>query len=165
MFAARIAKNTFRVRVRVTSRTMLRPLGGVIDLSHLRADMVSVCERRSNRLHDPPLTRHHAVQRLGGPSLSAATLLSRAWADEWGPSLNFLVIGDWAREGTFGQRQAAMQMAKSNQELGAPFMICVGDNFYDDDFISAQDPAWKPLNVFKLVFRTGPRLFGARRYS
>jgi tartrate-resistant acid phosphatase type 5 len=90
-----------------------------------------------------PLTRRHALQGLSGLGFSTAIPLSRAWADAGGASLNFLAIGDWGREGNFRQREVALHMAESARELGTPFIISVGDNFYDDGVTSVDDPSWK----------------------
>ena len=96
------------------------------------------------------LTRRHALQGLGGLGLSAAVPLSRAWADVGGASLNFLAVGDWGREGKFHQRDVADRMGESAHELGVPFVISVGDNFYDDGVTGIDDPAWK--NSFEGVY-------------
>jgi tartrate-resistant acid phosphatase type 5 len=97
-----------------------------------------------------PLTRRHALQGLSSLGLSTAIPLSRAWADAGGASLNFLAVGDWGREGKFRQREVALRMGESAQELGIPFVISVGDNFYDDGVTSVDDPAWK--NSFETVY-------------
>ena len=91
------------------------------------------------RLSD--VTRRQTIQGLGG--LAAALPLSKAWADAGGPSLNFLAVGDWGREGDFRQRDVASRMAESAKELGARFVISVGDNFYEDGVLSVDDPAWQ----------------------
>ena len=96
------------------------------------------------------LTRRHALQGLGGLGLSAAVPLSRAWADAGGASLNFLAVGDWGREGNFRQRDVALRMGESAHELDVPFVISVGDNFYDDGVTSVDDPAWK--SSFEAVY-------------
>ena len=92
---------------------------------------------------DRRITRRRALQGLGGLGLAAAVPLSRAWADAGGPSLNFLAVGDWGREGNFHQRDVAVRMGESAQELGARFVISVGDNFYEDGVASVDDPAWQ----------------------
>lgn len=90
---------------------------------------------------DHRLTRRSTLQGLAG--LGLALPLSRAWADAGGPSLNFLAVGDWGREGEFHQRDVAIRMGESAKELGARFVISVGDNFYEDGVTSADDPAWQ----------------------
>jgi acid phosphatase len=95
-------------------------------------------------------SRRHALQGLGGLALAAAVPLSRAWADAGGASLNFLAVGDWGRGGDFHQREVAVRMGETAQELGARLVISVGDNFYEDGVASVDDPAWK--NSFEAVY-------------
>jgi tartrate-resistant acid phosphatase type 5 len=87
------------------------------------------------------LTRRRALQGLAGLGLAAP--LSRAWADAGGPSLNFLAVGDWGREGNAHQRDVAIRMAESAKELNVRFVISVGDNFYEDGVTGVDDPAWE----------------------
>jgi tartrate-resistant acid phosphatase type 5 len=87
-------------------------------------------------------TRRQTLQGLGALGLTAAIPLSRAWADAGGASLNFLAVGDWGREGKDHQRDVAARMAESAKELGVPFVISVGDNFYEDGVTSVDDPTW-----------------------
>jgi tartrate-resistant acid phosphatase type 5 len=89
------------------------------------------------------LTRRDALLTLGGLGIAATMPLSRAWADAGGPSLNFLAVGDWGREGTNRQRDVAVRMGESARELDARFVISVGDNFYEDGVTSVDDPAWQ----------------------
>ncbi len=58
-------------------------------------------------------------------------------------ALNFLVFGDWGRNGEKDQAQVAGQMAKSAAAVGAAFVISVGDNFYDNGVASTGDPQWR----------------------
>jgi tartrate-resistant acid phosphatase type 5 len=87
------------------------------------------------------LTRRRTLQGLAG--LGLALPLSRAWADAGGPSLNFLAVGDWGREGGSHQRDVAVRMGESAKALDARFVISVGDNFYEDGITSVDDPAWQ----------------------
>jgi tartrate-resistant acid phosphatase type 5 len=57
--------------------------------------------------------------------------------------LNFLVFGDWGRQGEEDQTEVAAQMAKAAQEMEAKFVISVGDNFYEDGVKSVTDPHWR----------------------
>jgi tartrate-resistant acid phosphatase type 5 len=91
----------------------------------------------------PTVSRRTAIKGLAGIGLAAALPLSRAWADSDGPSLNFLAVGDWGREGNFHQRDVAERMAESARELNARFVISVGDNFYDDGVTGIDDPQWR----------------------
>jgi len=92
-------------------------------------------------------SRRHFVRTLF--VASQVTLLGRLvpahlYADD--PSragLNFVVIGDWGRQGRPDQKQVADQMARAASESGVKFVISVGDNFYDNGVKSAADPQWQ----------------------
>lgn len=86
------------------------------------------------------LTRRAALQALG---LAAFAPLSRGWAAEETGALAFLAVGDWGRHGQFHQREVGVQMGETARDIGARFVISVGDNFYDDGVTSVSDPAWK----------------------
>jgi len=58
-------------------------------------------------------------------------------------SLNFLVMGDFGRNGEYHQKEVASQMAKAAATIGSEFVIAVGDNFYPKGVQSIQDPHWK----------------------
>jgi len=89
------------------------------------------------------LTRRRALEGLAGLGLTAALPLSRAWAEAGGPSLAFLAVGDWGREGSSHQRDVAVRMGESAKEIGTRFVISVGDNFYEDGVTGLDDPAWQ----------------------
>lgn len=89
------------------------------------------------------ITRRRLVQSLGGVGVAAAMPLSRAWADAGGSSLNFLAVGDWGRHGDDHQRDVGVRMGESAEQLGARFVISVGDNFYENGVAGVDDPAWK----------------------
>jgi acid phosphatase len=80
---------------------------------------------------------------------SQATLLGQmvpahVWADDsFHPALNFLVMGDWGRMGRADQILVAKQMADTAREIGAKFVIAVGDNFYESGVASTRDPHWE----------------------
>lgn len=57
--------------------------------------------------------------------------------------LDFLVIGDWGRDGAAHQRDVAVQMGKASAARSSRFVLAVGDNFYDDGVDSITDPQWK----------------------
>lgn len=93
----------------------------------------------------PPITRRGALK---GAAL-AATPLS-AWAQ--GPaSLAFLAVGDWGRNGDFHQQDVADRMAEAASQIGARFVVSVGDNFYEDGVAGVDDPIWK--TSFEDVYR------------
>ncbi|HUO22124.1 MAG TPA: tartrate-resistant acid phosphatase type 5 family protein [Caulobacteraceae bacterium] len=88
----------------------------------------------------PTLTRRRALEGL---ALAALPLpLSRAWAAP-DSALTFLAVGDWGRDGADHQRDVADRMGETASELGARFIVSVGDNFYEDGVASVDDPAWK----------------------
>ncbi len=57
--------------------------------------------------------------------------------------LNFLVLGDWGRNGEQDQQDVATQMALAAREMNARFIISVGDNFYEHGVASTEDPQWQ----------------------
>lgn len=57
-------------------------------------------------------------------------------------SVNFLVVGDWGRNGSYYQKDVADQMAKVAGAVGNDWTISVGDNFYPNGVQSTQDAAW-----------------------
>ncbi|MDJ1467896.1 purple acid phosphatase family protein [Xanthocytophaga flava] len=58
-------------------------------------------------------------------------------------ALNFLVMGDWGRNGEDHQKPVATQMGKVAKTLSTDFIIATGDNFYPSGVISEHDPLWK----------------------
>lgn len=70
-------------------------------------------------------------------------------------ALNFLVFGDWGRQGEMDQVDVAKQMGKTAEKIGARFVIAVGDNFYEDGVTSVTDDHWK--KSFEYVY-TAPSL-------
>ena len=56
--------------------------------------------------------------------------------------LNFLIVGDWGREGNHGQNETAFQMGITAETLSADFVISTGDNFYGAGVSSISDPLW-----------------------
>lgn len=59
------------------------------------------------------------------------------------PSANFLVVGDWGREGGSNQREVAVQMGHRAEQTGVRFVVTTGDNFYEDGVQSVTDPLWR----------------------
>jgi len=68
--------------------------------------------------------------------------------------LNFLIFGDWGRQGEQDQVEVAEQMAKAAQDIGAKFVISVGDNFYENGVASVSDPHWRAS--FEDVYHQAP---------
>lgn len=58
-------------------------------------------------------------------------------------ALNFLVIGDWGRNGQYHQTTVAEQMGNAAMTSDAEFIISTGDNFYPNGVASISDPHWK----------------------
>jgi hypothetical protein len=58
-------------------------------------------------------------------------------------ALNFLVMGDWGRNGADHQKQVAQQMGKTASDIRAQFIIATGDNFYPSGVISEFDPLFR----------------------
>ncbi len=65
--------------------------------------------------------------------------------------LNFLIFGDWGRQGEQDQVEVAAQMAKTSKVLEPKFIISVGDNFYENGVQSVDDPHWRAS--FEDVYR------------
>jgi len=91
-------------------------------------------------MHDILLNRRDVLA-----SLAAATTLTALPALGALPAatLDFLVVGDWGRDGTSHQREVAAQMGKAAISLGSRCVISVGDNFYEDGVKSTSDPQWR----------------------
>jgi len=76
-------------------------------------------------------------------------------ADAKAGSLNFLLLGDWGRNGEKDQMAVATQMGIAAQDMDAKFIISVGDNFYEDGVATVDDPQWQ--SSFEKVY-TAPSL-------
>lgn len=84
-------------------------------------------------------------------TLSAGCLSShpRGLDDEEQPepfsaeAFNFLVLGDWGRNGFFNQREVGEQMGRTGETIGSRFVISTGDNFYSSGVTGLADPKWR----------------------
>ena len=76
---------------------------------------------------------------LAGPLLSSGLFA----ADAASRGLNFLVVGDWGRKGQKDQLDVAKQMGIAAAQVDAPFIVSVGDNFYDLGVASVDDAHFK----------------------
>ncbi|NIR48674.1 acid phosphatase [candidate division KSB1 bacterium] len=56
--------------------------------------------------------------------------------------LNFLVVGDWGRQGKYYQDEVAEQMAEAARLMNSDFVISTGDNFYRNGVQSVSDLLW-----------------------
>jgi len=92
-------------------------------------------------------TRRHFVRTLfvaTQATVVGSLLPHRLFAeDAKSGGLNFLVLGDWGRNGERDQRDVAAQMAVAAKEMDAGFIISVGDNFYEHGVTSVDDPQWQ----------------------
>ena len=93
-----------------------------------------------------------ATQATVVGSLLPRTLLAE---DARNGGLNFVVIGDWGREGEKDQTDVATQMGAAAADTGAKFVISVGDNFYEHGVSSADDLQWQ--TSYEMVY-TAPSL-------
>jgi tartrate-resistant acid phosphatase type 5 len=58
-------------------------------------------------------------------------------------AVNFILMGDWGRNGADHQKQVADQMGKVASQASVDFIISAGDNFYPEGVVSEFDPLWK----------------------
>ena len=74
-------------------------------------------------------------------STSEEKIEDKNWKDD--SSINFLVVGDWGRNGKFHQKDVADQMGKNADSTNCDFVISTGDNFYVNGVRSIRDRKWK----------------------
>lgn len=58
-------------------------------------------------------------------------------------ALNFILMGDWGRNGEDHQIPVAAQMGKVASAASVDFIVAAGDNFYPDGVASEFDPLWR----------------------
>jgi tartrate-resistant acid phosphatase type 5 len=93
-----------------------------------------------------------ASQAVVASRFLPVTLLAKTTSQSPPPNrLNFLIFGDWGRQGEQDQVEVAMQMAKAAKDLNPKFIISVGDNFYNNGVQSVDDPHWQ--KSFEDVYR------------
>ncbi len=97
------------------------------------------------------LLSRRALLLGAAPAVGLVTLPAQARA----PALDFVVIGDWGRDGGWHQREVARQMGRSAAAIGSRFVVSVGDNFYEDGVAGVADPQWQ--NSFEQIY-TDPAL-------
>ncbi len=88
----------------------------------------------------PSMNRREMLATMAG--MSTLAILPNAIQAVPAPPAEFLVVGDWGRNGTSHQREVAAQMGYAADRLHSRFVISVGDNFYEDGVQSASDPQW-----------------------
>jgi tartrate-resistant acid phosphatase type 5 len=84
-------------------------------------------------------------------ALLFVTVTVTAWAQAQNPlklqvnpqAVNFIVMGDWGRNGEDHQKEVAAQMGKTAAEASVDFIVAAGDNFYPLGVASEFDPLWK----------------------
>jgi acid phosphatase len=76
-------------------------------------------------------------------------------ADANTDALNFLLVGDWGRNGEPDQMAVAKQMGIAGHQTSAKFVVAVGDNFYENGVKSVDDKQWQ--TSFENVY-TAPSL-------
>ena len=86
---------------------------------------------------------------------AAVTAIPSAFAAPSPTPFNFLVVGDWGRDGNSNQREVAVQMGTAAESLASQCVISVGDNFYEDGVQSTSDPLWR--SSFEAIY-TAPSL-------
>jgi acid phosphatase len=105
-------------------------------------------------------TRREFVRILfvASQAVVASRLLPTSLFAESAPAslggLNFIVFGDWGRQGELDQVEVAAQMAKAAQDIGAKFIVSVGDNFYENGVASTDDKHWR--TSFEDVYHAAP---------
>lgn len=55
----------------------------------------------------------------------------------------FLLVGDWGREGTLNQTAVAALMAHVADSIKPDFILSMGDNFYENGLLSVNDPQFR----------------------
>ena len=76
-------------------------------------------------------------------------------------AFNYLVVGDWGRNGFFNQSDVARAMGVIGADIASRFTISTGDNFYTQGVRSTEDPKW--VRSFEAIY-TAPAL-QSRWYS
>jgi tartrate-resistant acid phosphatase type 5 len=85
--------------------------------------------------------RRSTLAGIAGAVIGASLPPRRAAAAA--PSINFLVVGDWGRDGASHQRDVAKHMGRAASARGSCCIVSVGDNFYEHGVASAADPQWQ----------------------
>jgi len=76
---------------------------------------------------------------------------SRLLAAETDGGLNFIIFGDWGRNGERDQTEVAAQMVIAAKSTKSRFIVSVGDNFYENGVTSVTDAQWQ--TSFENVYR------------
>lgn len=89
----------------------------------------------------PRLNRREVLVRVGAAAVAAA--VPEAFGRDSPTGINFLVVGDWGRDGANHQQEVATQMGSAAHRLGASCVVSVGDNFYENGVQTISDPQWR----------------------
>jgi len=92
-------------------------------------------------MHDILFNRRKVLTSIA--AAASLTALPRAMRAASPAALDFLVVGDWGRNGTNHQREVALQMGRTAASAGSRCVFSVGDNFYENGVQSAADPQWR----------------------
>lgn len=65
-------------------------------------------------------------------------------------ALSFLAVGDWGRNGEFHQKDVAERMGEAAGQLGAEFILSLGDNFYPNGVAGVHD--YQFIRSFEQVY-------------
>lgn len=87
------------------------------------------------------LNRREVLSALA--ATAAVTVLPNAFAAPSPAAFNFMVVGDWGRNGDAHQREVAVEMGRTAERLASQCVLSVGDNFYEDGVQSTSDPLWR----------------------
>ena len=68
---------------------------------------------------------------------------------------NYLIVGDWGRNGFFNQADVADGMGLVGARIQSQFTISTGDNFYTEGVTSLDDPKW--VRSYEAIY-TAPAL-------
>jgi tartrate-resistant acid phosphatase type 5 len=98
------------------------------------------------------LTRRHFIASTAVLGASGALARQAAAAEQ---NLNFVLIGDWGRNGHDEQAAVATQMGKTAAQIGSQYTVSVGDNFYENGVTGLDDPQWQ--SSFEQIY-TAPSL-------
>ena len=97
-----------------------------------------------------PSTRREFLA-YGSAALASGTLPSPTWAAASNP-LQFMVVGDWGRDGAFHQRQVAAAMGEFQH---SQLVVSTGDNFYQRGVNSVRDRKWD--SSFQRIYTNVPQ--------
>jgi hypothetical protein len=87
----------------------------------------------------PPAVGSRVEALTGETKPAFAAPITQAFSPE---ALNFLIVGDWGRNGFFNQRDVAVSMGEIAEAVASQFTVSTGDNFYLAGVQSTDDVKW-----------------------